>query len=107
VGVGKAILHPKPDQRPEVGMTEPRSDVSAPTPGPRSRTPTNGDIAATLNAIGDLLEIKGENRFRVNAYRDAARHVESLMEEMSAGAADGRLRSIPGAGQAIATKIQE
>ena len=88
-------------------MTEARSDDSVPTPGPRSRTLTNGDIAATLNAIGDLLEIKGENRFRVNAYRDAARHVENLMEELSAVAAEGRLRSIPGVGEAIATKIQE
>jgi DNA polymerase (family 10) len=67
----------------------------------------NDQIAAKLNAIGDLLEIKGETRFRVNAYRDAARHLEELTEDLNALAAEGRLRSIPGVGEAIATKIEE
>ena len=67
----------------------------------------NEDIIETLNALGDLLEIKGENRFRVNAYRDAARHLEGLTESLATIAADGRLRSIPGIGEAIALKIQE
>jgi DNA polymerase (family 10) len=67
----------------------------------------NEDIIETLNALGDLLEIKGENRFRVNAYRDAARHLEELTESLTAIAADGRLKEIPGIGEAIALKIQE
>lgn len=32
----------------------------------------NDEVVAVLNAPGDLLEMKGENRFRVNAYRDTA-----------------------------------
>lgn len=67
----------------------------------------NEDIAAKINAIGDLLEIKGESRFRVNAYRDAARHLEELTEDLNLLAAEGRLRSIAGVGDAIATKIEE
>jgi DNA polymerase (family 10) len=58
----------------------------------------NEDIVETLNALGDLLEIKGENRFRVNAYRDAARHVEGLTESLATIAAEGRLKGIPGIG---------
>jgi DNA polymerase (family 10) len=67
----------------------------------------NAEVADTLNALGDLLEIKGENRFRVNAYRDAARHVEGLSESLETLAAEGRLREISGVGEAIAQKIQE
>lgn len=67
----------------------------------------NEEIAGVFNAIGDLLEIKGETRFRVNAYRDAARHLEELTEDLNVLAAEGRLRSIPGVGEAIATKIEE
>ncbi|MGH2459431.1 MAG: DNA polymerase/3'-5' exonuclease PolX, partial [Chloroflexota bacterium] len=65
------------------------------------------DVVRTLNLIADLLEIKGENRFRVNAYRDASRHVEGLTEDLTTLAAEGRLRAVPGIGEAIATKIQE
>jgi DNA polymerase (family 10) len=67
----------------------------------------NEEIAAVFTAIADSLEIKGENRFRVNAYRDAARHIEGLSEDLAAIAAEGRLRSVPGIGEAIAAKIQE
>src|SRR5579863_10410688 len=67
----------------------------------------NDDIAAVFNGIGDLLEIKGESRFRVNAYRDAARHLEEVGEDLNVVAAEGRLRSISGVGDAIATKIEE
>jgi DNA polymerase (family X) len=67
----------------------------------------NDDVVAVLNALGDLLEIKGENRFRVNAYRDAARNVESLSESLDRILAEGRIREIPGVGEAIALKIQE
>ncbi len=67
----------------------------------------NDEVAAIFTAIADSLEIKGENRFRVNAYRDAARHIESLTEDLAVIAAEGRLRTIPGIGEAIAAKIQE
>ncbi|HUX85686.1 MAG TPA: helix-hairpin-helix domain-containing protein, partial [Chloroflexota bacterium] len=67
----------------------------------------NEQISAVLNEIGDLLEIKGENRFRVNAYRDAARQIDNLGEPLTVLAQEERLRSIPSVGEAIAAKIQE
>lgn len=67
----------------------------------------NEDVITMLNTIADMLEIKGESRFRVNAYRDAARHLENLGEDISVVTSEGRLRSIPGIGDAIASKIQE
>lgn len=67
----------------------------------------NEEVVRILNALGDLLEIKGETRFRVNAYRDAARQIEGLSEDLNVLAAEGRLRAIPGVGEAIALKVQE
>jgi DNA polymerase (family 10) len=68
---------------------------------------TNEEIIGVFTALGDLLEIKGESRFRVNAYRDAARQLAAQSEDLAAVAAAGRLREIPGVGEAIASKIEE
>ena len=38
----------------------------------------NADIAAIFEEIADLLEIEGANPFRVRAYRNAAREMQSL-----------------------------
>jgi DNA polymerase (family 10) len=42
----------------------------------------NPDVARLLDEVADLLEIKGENQFRVRAYRAAARTLESLGESV-------------------------
>jgi DNA polymerase/3'-5' exonuclease PolX len=72
-------------------------------PGP---VPTNAEVAETFRAIADLLDVLGE-RFKPEAYRRAARSIESLTEELAAVAARDELRSIPGVGDAIAEKIRE
>ena len=78
-------------------------DASVSVP-PRSR---NADVARLLEEIGELLEIKGEQPFRVNAYRTAARRVEGLREPIEVVQAEGRLRSINGIGPALEQKIGE
>jgi DNA polymerase (family 10) len=60
-----------------------------------------------FNEIADFLEIKGENPFRVRAYRRAAQAVEGLSEDVAAVAARGGLQEIPGIGKDLAGKIQE
>jgi len=67
----------------------------------------NVEIAALFNEIADFLEIKGENPFRVRAYRRAAQAVEGLSEDVAAVAARGGLQEIPGIGKDLAGKIQE
>jgi DNA polymerase (family 10) len=67
----------------------------------------NYQIAALFNTIGDMLEVKGESSFRYNAYREAARQLEALNEDLGTLSAEGRLREIPGVGEAIAKKIEE
>lgn len=67
---------------------------------------TNSELVRLLNEIADLLDLGGE-RFKPEAYRRAARSLESLAEDVRQVAARGELESIPGVGSAIAEKIRE
>jgi DNA polymerase (family 10) len=66
----------------------------------------NAEIAAMFDQTADLLEIKGENQFRVRAYRRAARTIEGLPQSVHAMlAADADLSELPGIGKDLAGKI--
>lgn len=67
----------------------------------------NNDVAAYLDEIADLLELKGDTKYRVGAYRSAARSVESLSESIQDIHSQGRLKEIYGVGESIAGKIAE
>src|SRR5437588_12642099 len=67
----------------------------------------NVEVAAMLNRIADLLEIKGENFFKIRAYREAVRQLDNLTTEVEAMIRGGRLRDVPGIGEAIEKKIVE
>lgn len=62
-------------------------------------------VATILDEIGTLLEIQGENRFRTQAYHNAARAIEQLTENLEELVAAGKLPEIPGIGQTLALKI--
>lgn len=68
----------------------------------------NPDIARLFDEVADLLEISGQNPFRIRAYRNAARVVRDyprpLTDEVRR---DADLTEIPGIGQDLAEKIQE
>jgi DNA polymerase (family 10) len=66
---------------------------------------TKDQIADTLVSIGQMLELKGENPFKVRAYQNAARAVETYEGDIVADAASGHLHKAPGIGDAIAAKI--
>ena len=63
-------------------------------------------IARVLGEIGDLLEIKNENPFKIRAYRNAADTVTHLGEPIASLAPAERLR-LPGVGKDLAGKIAE
>lgn len=68
----------------------------------------NSDIAQLFNKTADLLEIKGENRFRVRAYRDAARTIESLSQNAADMIDNGKdLSELSGIGRDLAGKISD
>ncbi|HZV47494.1 MAG TPA: DNA polymerase/3'-5' exonuclease PolX [Thermodesulfovibrionales bacterium] len=66
----------------------------------------NQEIVRIFNDIADRLEIKGENPFRIRAYRRAALNIESLSTDIASTPKD-ELMKIPGIGQDLAGKILE
>ncbi len=67
----------------------------------------NAEIARVFQDIADLLELKKENIFKIRAYQRVARSIEQLPVEVEQLVREGKLKEIPGAGEAIATKITE
>lgn len=66
----------------------------------------NQNIARILQEIAQLLEIKGENRFRVRAFENAARTIDGLTESLPDIIAQGNVTTLPGIGKAIAADIE-
>ncbi len=67
----------------------------------------NDDIKKILTQISSLLEIRGENVFKIRAYQNAARAIENLNEPLSEIHERGELAKIDGIGKGIAEKIAE
>ena len=67
----------------------------------------NFEVARQFELMADVLELKGQNPFRIRAYRRAAQSLESLSEDLEAVAREDRLEDIPGVGADLAGKIQE
>ncbi len=64
-------------------------------------------LEATLLEIARLLELKGENPFKVRAYENAARALASLDRDAVALARAGGLEGVPGIGESIREKLHE
>ena len=67
----------------------------------------NKELAAIFDRIADALDIKGEQAFKVLAYRKAFRILDDLAEDIETVAEEKRLQEIPGIGSGIAQKIEE
>jgi DNA polymerase (family X) len=70
----------------------------------------NTEIARVFYEIGDLLEIKGGDRFRIRSYRNAGLGIEGLTESLKRLYDEGgedNLKGIPGIGESIRSKIIE
>jgi len=67
----------------------------------------NLEITAIFREIATILDIKGENVFKIRAYERAAQNIESLSEDIEKYAAEDRLREIPGIGHDLSEKIKE
>ncbi|MBI3733331.1 MAG: hypothetical protein HY259_07725, partial [Chloroflexi bacterium] len=89
---------------------------------PKARSWNNARIADLLIQIGQMLDVLGENSFKVNAYRRAADAIQHLDQDVRAvwqggdaaspepveGASGVKnLRTIAGVGEAIASKLDE
>ena len=68
---------------------------------------TKEQIAEVFESIAQMLELKGENVFKIRAYTNAARALEIYTGDLTAAVGEGRLDEIAGVGKAIADKITE
>ena len=68
---------------------------------------TKNEMAAVLEEIGTLLELKGENPFKIRAYVNAARSIEAWGGSLSDLQDEEALGKVPGIGKSIAEKIRE
>ena len=64
-------------------------------------------VAKTLEEIAILLELRGENPFKVRAYANAARAVESMSEDLGGLVEAGTLTGVQGIGKSLAVAITE
>ncbi len=67
--------------------------------------PTNTEIAAALDELGDLYELDGAIVHRVVAYRNAAKAVREAPVSVTALARENRATELPGIGQTIQEKV--
>ena len=66
---------------------------------------TRQAIAGILEKISQLLELKGDNPFKIRAYKNGAEIVRSHPDDIIALARAGRLAEVPGLGDALVDKI--
>jgi len=69
---------------------------------------TNTDIAGVFEQLADILEYKGDNAFRIRAYRGAVRTISGLVESLASIRNDPQrsLRNLDGIGADLASKIE-
>jgi len=69
---------------------------------------TNKEIAQIFSKTADLMEIKGENPFKVRAYRNAARIIENSSKDFNKLVKEGfDLTRLPGIGKDLSEYIKE
>jgi DNA polymerase (family X) len=70
----------------------------------------NFEIAERFNRLANLMEIRGDDRYRIRSYRNAAEIIETWptpMKTIADEAGAKGLQEIPGVGRAISAKILE
>ncbi len=67
----------------------------------------NKEVAEILRKIAQLLEIKGDNPYRIRAYERAAQTIEALTKDVEELAKEEKLEKLPGIGADLASKIRE
>jgi DNA polymerase (family 10) len=68
----------------------------------------NKGLADIFTEIADILDIQGENPFRVRSYRNAARTITDMSQSVQAMVQAGvKLEDVPGIGKSLQEKIEE
>ena len=65
------------------------------------------DVVEVIDHLAQLLELRGENSFKIRAYQRAARALETISEPLGRLVEEGRLGDVEGIGKAIEEKVTE
>ena len=71
------------------------------------KDPTNAEIADAFSELGTLYELDGAVRYRVNAYRDAAKVIRQSPVSIADLTRAGRVTELPGIGKTSEEKIKD
>jgi DNA polymerase (family 10) len=75
------------------------------TPSPPLPDPTNTEIAAAFDELGDLYELDGASIHRIVAYRNGAKAVREASTQVAQLAREGKATQLPGIGATLQEKI--
>jgi DNA polymerase (family 10) len=67
----------------------------------------NALLSELFEQMADIMEILGEDRFRINSYRKVARIISDIPTDVETLLAAGQLEKIPGIGKSSLAKIQD
>jgi len=67
----------------------------------------NKELGDLFDKMANILEFKGENPFKISAYRRASRILGDLTKDVEEIAQCGELKTVPGIGEGMAQKIEE
>jgi len=67
----------------------------------------NASLSKLFEQMADIMEIRGEDRFRINTYRKVGRIINDLPTDVETLFKNGQLHKIPGIGKSSLTKIKE
>jgi len=67
----------------------------------------NAILSELFDEMADIMEILGEDRFRINSYRKVARVIGDMPTDVETLLATGQLAKIPGIGKSSLAKIEE
>src|SRR6478736_3466540 len=68
--------------------------------------PSNSDLAAALDELGDLYELDGAVVHRVVAYRNAAKSIRDAPRPVAQLVREGRVTELPGVGRTLEEKLR-
>ncbi|MFW6278979.1 MAG: DNA polymerase/3'-5' exonuclease PolX [Bacillota bacterium] len=68
---------------------------------------TNKEVALLLEELADLMKIRGDNKFKIRAYTNAARNIMDLEQDLTELYKNGNLQDIKGVGEGLAGTIEE
>ncbi|UCF42278.1 MAG: DNA polymerase/3'-5' exonuclease PolX, partial [Planctomycetota bacterium] len=67
----------------------------------------NALLSELFEQMADIMEILGEDRFRINSYRKVARIISDMPSDVETALATGRLAETPGIGKSSLAKMEE